>query len=75
MTSQENQNNESKDSTWTYVTLGIGAGLILTLAAGMAYRYWSQQHQDRDPRAEKVQELILEAERLLAQGRRARSSS
>lgn len=56
------------------MSIGIGTGLLITLVAGLGYRYLSNREEERDPRAEKVQELILEAERLLAQGRRATSS-
>lgn len=64
-----------RTSTWTWISLGIGTGLLISLAAGLGYRYLAAREAERDPRAEKVQELILEAERLLAQGRRAKSSS
>lgn len=60
-------------STWTWIGIGIGTGLLITLLAGISYHYLNREDEERDPRAEKVQELILEAERLLAQGRRASS--
>ncbi|MEW6278631.1 MAG: hypothetical protein AB1758_08430 [Candidatus Eremiobacterota bacterium] len=57
-------------STWKWVTMGIGAGLLLTVLIKAGYDYM-ETRRSRDPRATKVQELIEEAERLLAQGRRA----
>jgi len=57
-------------STWKWVAMGVGAGLLLTVAIKAGYEYMDTRRQ-RDPRATKVKELIQEAERLLAQGRRA----
>jgi len=42
----------------------------VTLVAGISYHYWESQNRKKDPRAEKVKELIDEAEKLLAQGRK-----
>jgi hypothetical protein len=53
--------------------VGIGSGLLLTLMVALAYRYL-ESRRDRDPRTDKVRELIEEAERLLAQGRRSLAS-
>lgn len=61
---------ESRTSVWTWVSIGIGAGLLITLVAGLSYQYWENQNRKQDPRAEKVKELIDEAEKLLAQGRK-----
>ncbi len=57
-------------TTWHWLALGGGTGLVLAAALATAYR-WRQWEDDvdPDPRAEKVHELIQEAERLLAQGR------
>lgn len=57
-------------TTWHWLALGTGTGLVLTAAVATAYRWlhW-EDDTDSDPRAEKVHELIQEAERLLAQGR------
>lgn len=58
-------------TTWHWLALGAGTGLVLAAAMATAYRWrhW-EEDGDPDPRAEKVHELIQEAERLLAQGRR-----
>ena len=72
--SKSSKDKSDDRSTWTWISLGIGTGLLITLVAGLGYRYISHREEEKDPRAEKVQELILEAERLLAQGRRATSS-
>jgi hypothetical protein len=57
-------------TTWHWLALGAGTGLVLAAAMATAYRWrnW-EEDVDPDPRAEKVHELIQEAERLLAQGR------
>lgn len=63
------------EKVWTWLGVGIGTGLLVAMLAGVGARYLEEsRRKKRDPRAEKVQELILEAERLLAQGRKARSS-
>lgn len=62
---------ESRPGMWTWISIGIGAGLVVTLIAGLGYHYFESQQRRKDPRAEKVKELIEEAERLLAQGRKA----
>ncbi len=61
---------DTRPNMWTWVTIGVGAGLLVTIVAGMSYHYWESQNRKQDPRAEKVKELIDEAEKLLAQGRR-----
>lgn len=61
---------ESRSNVWTWISIGIGAGLLITLVAGLSYQYWESQNRKQDPRAEKVKELIDEAEKLLAQGRK-----
>jgi hypothetical protein len=55
---------------WHWLALGTGTGLVLTAAVATAYRWlhW-EEDEEADPRAEQVQELLKEAERLLAQGR------
>lgn len=57
-------------TVWHWLALGTGTGLVLTAAVATAYRWvnW-QEEKEADPRAEQVQELLREAERLLAQGR------
>lgn len=57
-------------TVWHWLALGTGTGLVLTAAVATAYRWlhW-EEDQESDPRAEQVQELLKEAERLLAQGR------
>lgn len=62
--------NESRSGVWTWISIGVGAGLLITLVAGISYHYWESQNRKQDPRAEKVRELIDEAEKLLAQGRK-----
>lgn len=62
--------NENRSGVWTWISIGVGAGLLVTLVAGISYHYWESQNRKRDPRAEKVKELIDEAEKLLAQGRK-----
>lgn len=58
---------------WVWVTLGLGSGLLLTLVVGAGLRYLGG-HDLPDPRARQVEDLLEEAERLLAQGRRAKGS-
>jgi hypothetical protein len=57
-------------TAWHWLALGTGTGLVLTAALATAYRWlhW-EEDEESDPRAEQVQELLKEAERLLAQGR------
>lgn len=57
-------------TAWHWLALGTGTGLVLTAAVATAYRWatWEEE-EESDPRAEQVQELLKEAERLLAQGR------
>lgn len=62
---------ESRPGMWTWISIGVGAGLVVTLIAGLGYHYFESQQRRKDPRAEKVKELIEEAERLLAQGKKA----
>ena len=55
---------------WHWLALGTGTGLVLTAAFVTAYRWLhSEDDEESDPRADQVQELLKEAERLLAQGR------
>ena len=57
-----------------WLALGTGTGLVLTVAFVTAYRWVkSEEDEESDPRAEQVQELLREAERLLAQGRSSSS--
>lgn len=60
----------SSPTGWHWLALGAGTGLVVAAALATAYRWrhW-EEVVDPDPRAEKVHELIQEAERLLAQGR------
>ena len=64
------ENAENRPSVWTWISIGVGAGLLVTLVAGISYHYWENQNRKKDPRAEKVKELLEEAEKLLAQGRK-----
>ncbi len=58
---------------WAWVALGVGAGVAIAIAVGWGMRLADLKRRKKlDPRAAKVQELILEAEKLLAQGRRSR---
>lgn len=56
---------------WVWLSLGLGSGLLITLALRRAMRR-TDPHPEMDPRARQVQELLAEAERLLHQGRRSR---
>lgn len=62
--------HNSPVTPWHWLALGTGTALVLSAAVATAYR-WStyEDDGDSDPRAEQVQELLKEAERLLAQGR------
>ena len=60
-------------SVWTWISIGVGTGLLVTVIAGLGYHYLEAQRRSRDPRAQKVKDLIEEAEKLLAQGRKANS--
>lgn len=64
------ETKQNRPSVWTWISIGVGAGLLVTCAAGLSYYYWDSQSRQQDPRAEKVKELIDEAEKLLAQGRK-----
>jgi hypothetical protein len=61
----------ARSNVWTWVTIGVGTGLLVTVAAGLGYHYLEAQRRSKDPRAQKVKDLIEEAERLLAQGKKA----
>jgi hypothetical protein len=53
-----------------WLALGVGTALVLTASFTTAYRWLhTEDEEESDPRAEQVQELLKEAERLLAQGR------
>lgn len=54
---------------WMWISVGIGSGLLITLVVGLGIRYL-RDGQEADPRARQVEELLVEAERLLAQGKR-----
>lgn len=58
---------------WMWISLGIGSGLLITLVVGLGLRYL-RDGEEGDPRARQVEELLEEAERLLAQGKRAGSA-
>lgn len=62
--------SSGKVTAWHWLALATGTGLVLTAALATAYRWahWEEE-EEADPRAEQVQELLKEAERLLAQGR------
>jgi mannose/fructose/N-acetylgalactosamine-specific phosphotransferase system component IIC len=53
------QRRQSKVTAWHWLALGLGTAFVLTASMTTAYR-WLQTE---------VQELLKEAERLLAQGR------
>lgn len=55
---------------WMWISIGVGSGLLITMAVGLGLRYL-RSREEADPRAQQVEELLEEAERLLAQGRRA----
>lgn len=65
---------KSGPSLLTWLGIGIGTGLVVTVVAGIGYHYFESQRRLKDPRAEKVKELIEEAEKLLAQGRKLQKS-
>lgn len=54
---------------WMWISVGIGSGLLITLVVGLGIRYL-RAGQEADPRTRQVEELLVEAERLLAQGKR-----
>lgn len=60
-------------ASWAWIAVGIGAGLLVTLLVGIGVHYLSGR-RGADPRTRQVQELIEEAERLLAQGRKAEAA-
>ena len=64
---QETVEKPKGTSVWTWISIGVGTGLLVTVVAGLGYHYLEQQRRSRDPRAQKVKDLIEEAERLLAQ--------
>jgi hypothetical protein len=64
----------SGPNVWTWVSIGVGTGLLVTMVAGLTYYYFESQQRSQDPRADRVKELIEEAERLLVQGRKATAS-
>jgi hypothetical protein len=70
---QEDKKNskQTRPNFWTWVSIGVGTGLLVTIVAGLTYQYFESQQPSHDPRADRVKELIEEAERLLIQGRKA----
>lgn len=61
---------KSRVTAWHWLGLGMGTALVLTASLTTAYRWLrTEDEEESDPRAEQVQELLKEAERLLAQGR------
>ena len=65
------ETKQSRSGVWTWISIGVGTGLLVTVIAGLGYHYLETQRRSRDPRAQKVKDLIEEAEKLLAQGRKA----
>ncbi|MFA5504085.1 MAG: hypothetical protein WC314_04775 [Vulcanimicrobiota bacterium] len=63
------QRRREKVTAWHWLALGVGTALVLTASFTTAYRWLQTEEEESDPRAEQVQELLKEAERLLAQGR------
>ena len=64
------QRRQSKVTAWHWLALGLGTAFVLTVSMTTAYRWLqTEDEEESDPRAEQVQELLKEAERLLAQGR------
>ena len=58
------------EEAWHWLALGLGTAFVLTASMTTAYRWLqTEDEEESDPRAEQVQELLKEAERLLAQGR------
>ena len=51
---------KSGPSLLTWLGIGIGTGLVVTVVAGIGYHYFESQRRLKDPRAEKVKELIEE---------------
>lgn len=75
MEEQEIEIVEERAQNWLgWVALGVGSGLLLGMVATAIYRC-AQEKQSKDPRAQQVEDLIKEAERLLAQGRSSRKRS
>jgi L-aminopeptidase/D-esterase-like protein len=58
-----------KGSGSSYLLLGLGVGILVTVAVVLALGCLGDR-RGRDPRGEKVRDLIAEAERLISLGRR-----
>ena len=64
------RSQKGRVTAWHWLALGMGTALVLTASLTTAYRWLhTEDEEEADPRAEQVQELLKEAERLLAQGR------
>lgn len=64
------QRKKGRVTAWHWLALGVGTAFVLTASLATAYRWLhTEDEEESDPRAEQVQELLKEAERLLAQGR------
>ena len=68
--STQDGGSKPASNVWTWIAIGVGTGLLVTVVAGLGYQYYESRRRSRDPRAEKVKDLIEQAERLLAQGRK-----
>src|ERR1017187_5774150 len=69
--SQDSEPRAARTSLWTWAAIGVGTGLLVTVVAGLGYYYLESQRRSKDPRAQKVKDLIEEAEKLLTQSRKA----
>jgi len=62
-----------KKETFLWLTVGLGVGLIIS--AAFTYKFYSDEFDRRkDPRRQRVEELLGEAERLLNMGKKGKAA-
>ncbi len=56
---------DSKKNNWPWIVFGFSVGIFAVAAATVLYRKKQKAKIEDDPRAERIRDLIAEAERLL----------
>ena len=42
------ESKETRPGAWTWISIGVGAGLVVTLIAGLGYHYFESQQRRKD---------------------------